>query len=146
MNKFPSSKIQSLLSYDFTFKVDDTHEYTIPKGVSSAAAEPKVVYNTNSIGAWKINDDTTDKNYIASFERANRKKTSGLPAMEVAPDDANNPDALPTKLLLVSAEVAAVGRKIEKRKDLVTPADLIRARYNNNRYIRFLAESAIPTT
>ena len=144
MNKFPSSKIQSLLSYDFTFKVDDDHEYTIPKGVNSASAEPKVVYNTNSIGAWKINADTTDKNYIASFERANRKKTSGLPAMEVATEDANNPDALPTKLLLVSAEVAAVGRKIEKRKDLVTPADLIRARYNNNRYIRFLLESAVP--
>ena len=114
MNKFPSTKIQSLLSYDFTFKVDDDHEYTILKGVQTASAEPKVVYNTNSIGAWKLNDDTDDKNYVASFERANRKKTQGLPDMEVDENDRDNPDALPTKLLLVSAEVAAVGRKIEK--------------------------------
>ena len=142
MNKYPFSKIESLLSYDFTFKVDDTHEYTIPKGVQSASAEPKVVYTTNSIGAWKLSADVSDDNYVASFERANRKKTQGLPDPELV--DQTDPDSLPTKLLLVSAEVAAVGRKIEKRKDLVTPADLIRARYNNNRYIRFLADADVP--
>lgn len=142
MDKYPFSKIQSLLSYDFTFKVDDTHEYTIPKGVQTASAEPKVTYTTNSIGAWKLSSDVADDNYVASFERASRKKTQGLPASELV--DPTDPDSLPTKLFLVSAEVAAVGRKIEKRKDLVTPADLIRARYNDNRYIRFLDDANIP--
>lgn len=141
MEKYPFSKIQSLLSYDFTFKVDDTHEYTIEHGVNTASAEPKVVYNTNDIGAWKLSANVSDTNYVASFERANRKSTQGLPEPEL-----DQETGLPTKLLLVSAEVAAVGRKIEKRKDLVTPADLIRARYNNNRYIRFLTENQIPAS
>ena len=134
MNKYPFSKITSLLSYDFTFKVDDSTEYTIPAGVPSAAAEPKISYTTNDIGAWKTSADTSEKDYIAVFERASRKKTTGLPDY----DETQN------ILYLVPADVCAVGRKIEKRKDLVTPADLIRARYKDNRYIRFLKESAIP--
>lgn len=146
MDKHPYANIESWLSYDFTFKVDDDHEYTIPKGVSTKSAEPSIVYATNSIGAWKLNTDpiTVDDYYVASFERAARKKTQGLPAPQLS--NPSDPNSLPTKLLLVSAEVAAVGRKIEKRKDLITPADLIRARYNDNRYIRFLHDSEVPAT
>ena len=140
MLKHPFSDIVSLLSYAFTFKVDDTHEYTIPAGVGSKAAEPNIQYTANSIGAWKLNTDSTDKNYVTSVERASRKKTVNLP------DPVLDGDGFPTKLYLVPAEVAAVGRKIEKRKDLITPADLIRARYNDNRYIKFMDESAIPAT
>ena len=134
MDKYPFSKIISKLSYDFTFKIDDNTEYTIPAGVASAAAEPTITYTTNSIGAWKTSADTSEKDYIAVFERASRKSTSGLPAY-------NESDHI---LYLVPADVCAVGRKIEKRKDLITPADLIRARYKDNRYIRFLKESAVP--
>ena len=137
MTKYPFSKIVSLVPYDFTYKCEETgEEYTIPKAASGTTI-PTITYTTNSLGAYKTDADSSHKDYICMFERASRKKTQNLPAV-ADPDD--------HVLYFVTAEVAAVGRKIEGRKDLLTAADLIRARYNNNRYVRFLKESAVPAS
>lgn len=134
MTKYPFSKIVSLVPYDFKFKcAEDGEEYIIPAAASGTTI-PTIQYNTTSIGAWKTDAVAANKDYICVFDRASRKKTQNLP------DPAQNGDIL----YFVTAEVAAVGRKIEGRKDLLTAADLIRARYNNNRYVRFLKESNVP--
>lgn len=140
MQKYPYSKIVSLVPYEFKYKVNDTDEYVIPAAAAGTTI-PTIEYTTNSIGAWKTDADADHKDYIACFERASRKKTKNLPPP--ADTTASPPEEADT-LYFVSAEVAAVGRKIEGRTDLLTAADLIRARYNTNRYVRFLKETAVP--
>ena len=141
MDKYPYSKIVSLVPYEFKYKINEQgDEYVIPAAASGTTI-PSVTYNTTSIGAWKTDADNSNDDYIAVFNRASRKKTVGLPAPA---DPTANPPEVPDTLYFVTAEVAAVGRKIEGRTDLLTAADLIRARYNNNRYVRFLKNSQIP--
>jgi hypothetical protein len=141
MTKYPFTKIISLVPYEFKYKVsEDGEEYVIPAAAAGTTI-PTITYNTNSIGAWKTDADSSHKDYIAVFERASRKKTLNLPDPA---DPTASPPEVADKIYFVTAEVAAVGRKIEGRKDLLTAADLIRARYNNNRYVRFLKESAVP--
>ena len=134
MNKNPFTKIVSLVPFDFKYKVSESGpEYTIPK-IATGTTEPTVTYNTTSEGAWKTDTTTTHTDYICVFNRASRKKTNHLPA------------PVADTVYFVTAEVAAVARKIEGRTDILTPADLIRARYNTNRYVRFLDATAVPST
>ena len=120
ITKYPFANIKSLLSKDVTVILADGTEHVIPKGVSSVANEATIKYESTDIGAWKIDASAADLNYVAVKKRVvgntGRKSTVNLP---------EKADGI---IYLVNAEVAAVGRKIEGREDLLTPADLIRAR------------------
>ena len=113
--KYPFANIKSVLSKDITITLADGTDHVISKGATSAT-EAYVTYDSTDLGLWKIDSSTSDANYMLSKKRTSRKKTVNLPAKA---------DGI---VYLVSAQVAAVGRKIEGRTDLVTPADFIRAR------------------
>jgi len=118
---YPYSNIVSLISEDLKITFHDGTEFFLAKGVASKDQEATESYDFLADGdKWKTDDSQASANMLINrLEVANgARKTKNLPAASAG------------KIYLVSPECAAVGRKIEGRKDLVTKAELIQTLKN----------------
>lgn len=124
VTKYPFANIVSLMPDDVVVTAPDGSEHTIPKAATGVTI-PTISYTSDDLGAWKIDADSNDPNYIYMRKRTGKKKTNNLP------------DPVAGKVYLVPSDVCAVARKLEDRTDVITPADFIRARYRTNDYVYF---------
>ena len=123
VTKYAFANIKNYLGKEFKFKDKNGVEHTIPAGSAVATT----TFDTKDPGQWKADSSSSDNTYIGAryLSGSKTKRTSGLPA------------AANGIIYLVSADVCAVAKIMEDRNDVITPADLIRAKHYDNNYVYF---------
>ena len=123
VTKYAFANIKNYLGKEYKFKDKTGAEHTIPAGSAVATTS----FSTKDLGQWKADSSSSDSTYIGVRYRSGSKtkKTSGLPA------------AAEGIVYLVPADVCAVAKIMEDRNDVITPADLIRAKHSDNNYVYF---------
>ena len=123
VTKYAFANIKNYLGKEYKFKDKNGTEHTIPAGTATAT----IAFDTEDLGQWKADSTSSDNTYIGVryLSGSKTKKTSGLPA------------AADGVVYLVPADVCAVAKIMEDRNDVITPADLIRAKHYDNNYVYF---------
>ncbi len=123
VTKYAFTNINNDLGKEYKFKDKNGAEHTIPAGSAVATT----AFDTTDLGQLKADSASTDSTYIGVryLSGSKTKKTSGLPA------------AADGVIYLVPADVCAVAKIMEDRNDVITPADLIRAKHYDNNYVYF---------
>ena len=123
VTKYAFANIKNYLGKEYKFKDKTGAEHTIPAGGAVATT----TFDTKDLGQWKADSKSSDSTYIGVryLSGSKTKRTSRLPA------------AAEGAIYLVPADVCAVAKIMEDRNDVITPADLIRAKHYDNNYVYF---------